>query len=209
MPEFWTFTPGPGGLGFFTPGSTDGTIPRTPHTRSLSLFTTINTCEIAAVEDAVEFVLAQPTRNQPTLVNIHTDSTWAKNICNGNWVPTQAVHLRYLSSIFDRMRPSPMNFDIFWVKAHSGLEGNEIADRCAKIGAQEAAVRCHPPTDTTYTQAKMDIRETVTTRRQHLWHTGTTARRIHQFLPILSSRIHQEHSSLNRIHQIIITHLLL
>ena len=65
-------------------------------------------------------------------VQIRTDGKWSINVITGKW--RASSHKVLVNHIRSLLRVSNMSVSFHWVKGHSGIEGNERADKLAEQG---------------------------------------------------------------------------
>ena len=87
-----------------------------------------NTGELSAIYEALLFA---GQRSMQT-VQIRTDSKWSINVITGKW--RASSHKVLVNHIRSLLRVSNMSVSFQWVKGHSGIEGNERADKLADQG---------------------------------------------------------------------------
>jgi ribonuclease HI len=108
--------------------------------------TTNNRMELTAPIRALENL------TRPSLVHIHTDSSYVRNGITqwvtrwqGNgWLTSTRQPVKN-ADLWQRLAAAAGDHTVewFWVKGHAGDPGNERADRLASKGAREAAQRQH------------------------------------------------------------------
>lgn len=117
--------PGPGGIGILILGPDL----RIEISESVG-HATNNQAELRALLKALEWLEAGSHTLE--LVMIYSDSSYALNVCLGNWKAKENVPLvaqiRAAASLFSNLRWQ-------WVKGHNGNHYNELVDLLAKKGA--------------------------------------------------------------------------
>ena len=140
--------PDPDALTFYTDGSSDpnpgptGAGVFSPQGCSIAVALgvgTNNVGELFAIGLACEAALSQAFRlSNYTKVIVYTDSTYAIGCIQDNWA--SAPNLALIRAARERYRRlcTLITVEMVWVKGHSGLEGNEEADRLAGVGSKAA-----------------------------------------------------------------------
>ena len=131
-------------------------------TRSIICKASIFTAECLAITDAMDIALDNNMRN----INIFTDSlsvvldlTYPKNKVNCN---RYILEIRNKFCRFINNRTNNANITIFWIPAHVGITGNELADQHAKIATeQQPTFKCIPYTDFKTMFKKLTTKETI------------------------------------------------
>ena len=87
-----------------------------------------NTGELTAILEAILYAISENWSG----VTIRTDSQWSINVLKGIWkVRHHKVLVNYIKSL---IKATPLKVTLSWIKGHSGIEGNERADRLAEEG---------------------------------------------------------------------------
>lgn len=135
--------PGPGGWGAL--------LKFEQHAKEIFGFdkaTTNNRMEMTAAIEALK------TLRKPCSVELHTDSKylqlgiteWIHKWMKNNWYKKDNELVKN-ADLWQQLYNEIKNHDIVWkwVKGHSDVEGNEIADRLAVMGKEEAIkiLKCH------------------------------------------------------------------
>ena len=87
-----------------------------------------NTGELSAIHEALLFAEQRSMQK----VQINTDSKWSINVITGKW--RAGGHKTLVNHIRSLLPVSNMSVSFHWVKGHSGVEGNERADKLADQG---------------------------------------------------------------------------
>ena len=87
-----------------------------------------NTGELTAILEAVIHAISE---NWSAVV-VHTDSQWSINVLTGKWNARR--HKTLVNYIKQLLKGFPTKVFFHWVKGHSGVEGNERADKLADEG---------------------------------------------------------------------------
>ena len=121
-----------------------------------------------------------------------SDSRYAVNVCNGIW-KVAAHHQSILDDIIKKLWTLKKKLShpvaIAKIKAHSGIPGNETADKLAKICVQDHA-NSQPNFDSDFPVpfevAKIEIKRKITEKWQRSW--NTTGRRMFKFCDEVGDR---------------------
>ena len=101
-----------------------------------------NTGELTAI---LEEVIHAISENWSAIV-VHTDSQWSINVLTGKWKARRRKTL--VNYIKQLLKCFPAKVCFHWVKGHSGVEGNERADKLAdegKISLGRFGTNSQPP----------------------------------------------------------------
>lgn len=95
-------------------------------------------------------IRALESLNRPSLVRLHTDSTYVRNGIT-NWLPSWQRHGWRTSDrkpvknaeLWQRLAAAVERHRVewLWVKGHAGDEGNERADALANLGMDEVRAK--------------------------------------------------------------------
>ena len=91
---------------------------------------------------------------------------------------------------------SPMSVTLQYIPAHVGLEGNEIADRLAKKGVNEA--ESVEQTGATFESAKCVIASRLLKEWGHRWAGGNSGRSLYDNVPLPTASLQQSRARLPR-----------
>lgn len=97
---------------------------------------TNNRCEIMAARRAIELVNQNKYIDEDTELIIATDSMYVINAmkCGCNWKGGSVKNQGLLKSLYSLTQQRPVSF--LYVPGHTGIQGNEGADRLAKEGTE-------------------------------------------------------------------------
>ena len=131
-----------------------------------------NTGELTAVLEVIIHAILENC----CCITIHTDSQWSVNVIMGKWKakPDETL-VNYIKQL---LRGFPTRVCFQWVTGHSGIEGNERADRLAdegKISAGRFESNSQPPTlpHEQVTLKECDLVESLKEAAQQTFHKQT------------------------------------
>ena len=120
-----------------------------------------NTGELSAIIEALLYAV----EHEYSMVHVNSDSQWAINVITGKWRAKVNKDLVKLAQHLSKK--CGMTVEYQWVKAHVGLEGNEVADRLAEAGKKrweaEGGRNIPPPRVGTSTQDPQTTPQTYVT----------------------------------------------
>ena len=135
--------PGYGGYGWYIPQQ--HTINETDFSQSMKTQTTINICELSAIESMLDDLSWKIKRKKVNgtikWIIIRTDSKFTQYILDLTGYPKQQCHWKIINNIFhicNELRNLNVKIKIQKVKSHINIDGNEKADHAAKLGAYDA-----------------------------------------------------------------------
>ena len=104
--------------------------------------TTINYCELAAVNDICDDIVINEDCIPNNLnIGIFVDAQFVLDMCVAAGYPEYEYYYHLLCNIFEKietLKKRHFKIVLLKVKAHTGVLGNEIADVQAKLGASRA-----------------------------------------------------------------------
>jgi ribonuclease HI len=116
--------PGLGGAGIAAVGNNIKIIRGCP----LGENVTNQVAEVQAVGEAISLLEGDI---EGSCIDIYSDSQYAVNCLNGNWSPSENLHVIY--SVQQQL--NNYNVELHWIEGHAGEFMNEVADRVAKRAA--------------------------------------------------------------------------
>jgi len=143
--------------------------------------------ELAAIKLALEYLVSTNSMKTSTNgVNILTDCQSALSaVCSSTSVTNHNKLVTDILDLVDFIKAKDIHVSLTWVAGHAGLHGNEIADACAKLGAQEAA-EMDPTCDDsliTIKEGKQMIKEGSINCWQRQWNLIQVSRQLHIIQP--------------------------
>ena len=128
--------PGPGGGGIHFPQH-----PNLSTTWTASEETTINYCELKAIEIALDIFKSNQLFNIYNTCNIYTDSLFCFNIFKGESYPNYYLYYKDIINIIDQINYIQQNkclINFIKVRSHTDIDNNDKADELAKQAAELA-----------------------------------------------------------------------
>ncbi|XP_023229286.1 uncharacterized protein LOC111629619 [Centruroides sculpturatus] len=135
-------------------------------------------------------------------IYIFTDSKMALHSLSNNNHPTVLTNnVQNMAKTLGATR----NLNIAWVPAHTGIDGNEMADKLAKLGANSSTQPSF--TDLPQKKLKKEIKIIINQAWQNNWETANTGRNCFSFIPSIDIRIAARHFVPNKlITQVLLGH---
>ncbi|KAF8779591.1 Retrovirus-related Pol polyprotein type-1 like protein, partial [Argiope bruennichi] len=93
-----------------------------------------------------------------------------------------------LKQLADKIKSvnSHRRLSFHWVKAHIGVEGNEVADKQAKYGTDKNSIDSHVPRS--HGTLKADIRRCILAEWQNEWAYSSKGPQTHKYFPNVSTK---------------------
>jgi len=177
---------------------------------SLSTLTTSLACEYIAIQIALEFILSTPAINTPhQRVIVLSDCKPALYSSMGIYDPPKSSYCQFIQtnkSIINNLLCTP---ELYWVRAHVGIPGNEKVDKLAKR-AQKAAVHMFNHHQNTIPQYVFNPN---TTKSFHdIWSQYYSTRfshyHIYKYIPIPNQHIDPSLLKLSRLQLCVVSRLI-
>ncbi|XP_023244414.1 uncharacterized protein LOC111642316 [Centruroides sculpturatus] len=135
-------------------------------------------------------------------ITILTDSKMALHSLYNNNHPTVLTN-KVQKAARTLSEKSKLNFG--WVPAHTGIDGNEKADKLAKLGANSATQPSY--TDLPQKRLKNELTSIINSAWQREWRTADTGRNCFSFIPSIEIRNAARHFVPNKyISQVLLGH---
>ena len=147
--------------------------------------------ELAAIDLALEF--CQPFFAAPTNINkivILSDCQSAIETVSSFQYPSNFTKiLRKIYEMVKLLSSKQIEIEILWIAAHTGIIGNELADKCAKAAAAEAEESTFKySTPLSYSEIKKEIKQNITEAWQRQWARNEQSRTLHNIKPKVSTK---------------------
>jgi len=146
--------------------------------------------ELAAIKLALDCLVSSNLKPGINGIIILTDCQAAlQTLCNTSR-PTNFINLTHqIIETTQHLEKRGIAVSLTWVAGHAGLEGNEIADACAKAGAEETKSLSDELDDTTVTltEARTQVKEGRTRRWQQSWDRVDVGRHLHNLQPTVAT----------------------
>ena len=147
--------------------------------------------ELSAIDLALEF--CQPFFAAPTNINkivILPDCQFAIETISSFQYPSNFTNI--LCKTYERVKlPSSkqIKIEILWIAAHTGIIGNELADKCAKTAAAEATESIFKnSTPLSYSEVKKEIKQNIIESWQRQWDRNEQSPTLHNIKPKVSTK---------------------
>jgi ribonuclease HI len=168
---------------------------------------TVFQAEVMAILKGIEYVLLG---GNIKFLKVLSDSQAALLALHNKIVTSKLVleTMRRLEELVDR----GCVVRLAWVKAHIGLEGNELADEAAKLGASnEMGILRRPTVEKPFSRIKTEIKEAINLEWARRWQTDPMCRMTKEFFSVPNkskSKMILRHgkSTVSRLIQIITGH---
>lgn len=136
--------------------------------------------ELLALGKAVQWIKDKGHKK----ANIYTDSLSSLNAINST--QQRNTQVQELQQALNTLYKEEIDVKLYWVPAHTGIQGNEKADGLAKEAAIDAE-----PTLIPYpaTHAKNTIAKHALQQWQNVWNEATTGRTLYNHCPKISQQI--------------------
>ena len=124
--------PGKGGWGFvvFAEGNTEEIY---HHESGKVAYTTNNKMELKAIEMALLFLI----KNPKSCATIFSDSSYCIGMCSKGWrAKKNKEEIKAIRALNKTLNLTETFLSYQWVKGHSGVDGNEIADELAETASK-------------------------------------------------------------------------
>lgn len=151
--------------------------------KKLDPFNSVFQAELTAISLAADWAISN-NKN----IHIFTDS-----LSSVLALQSTTNKSKYLFDIKEKLNKNSSKIKITWVKAHSGILGNEIADGYAK----EAAASAHPTSvPLPYSLIKRKLKINLNYQWQLSWNNSKTGRRRYTFIQKINTKIQITHPSI-------------
>jgi len=118
------------------------------------MMTTNNRMELLAAIRALQYLETMPVVKPEDLVQLHTDSQyvqkgiseWIHGWKKRGWLTADKKPVKN-EALWKQLDQLSQQYQVewFWVRGHSGHDGNEQADRLANLGAESVLIQVNSP----------------------------------------------------------------
>ena len=145
--------------------------------------------ELVAIKMALEYVKTEVNKREIKQLSVLSDSQSAVGILTLGW--QNKSHTRVVAEVqqtIKNLEDKGIKIEINWTPGHAEIEGNEIADRLAKQGADEAEEMPEVTEAVTILDVKAAIRESGFEKWQQRWEASSTGRHLFEFRESVRAR---------------------
>lgn len=135
--------------------------------------------EMVAIKMALEYIKTVVDNREIKQISILSDSQSAVGILKLGW--DNNSHSRVVAEIkqtIKTLKDKDIKIQINWTPGHAEILGNEIADRLAKQGAEEAENMPEVTSAVTVLDVKAALKESGLMKWQQRWEAGSTGRHL-------------------------------
>ena len=144
----------------------------------LGKFSTVYQSEVYAIKKAADKLLYEGCTNRKIV--IHSDSRASLLALNSNEIKAQSVHNTVI--VLNELSRSN-TVQLRWVKAHVNHDGNENADRLAKLGARRTDDLAGDVPLISSSSIRADVCEAISAQWQKYWDEDCPCRQTKMFYP--------------------------
>ena len=146
--------------------------------------------ELAAIDLALEF--AQPYhashQNLEKIVILSDCQAAINTVCNHEY-PSNFTNI--ICKINERIKDlcnKNVTLEILWVAGHAGIQGNDLADQCAKEAAlQDEEIDFEDSQPLSFSEIKKEIKSDIINIWQRQWDRDDKSQLLHQLKPTVSN----------------------
>ena len=145
--------------------------------------------ELVAIKMTLEYVKTEVNKREIKQLSVLSDSQSAVGILTLGW--QNKSHTRVVAEVqqtIKNLEDKGIKIEINWTPGHAEIEGNEIADRLAKQGADEAEEMPEVTEAVTILDVKAAIRESGFEKWQQRWEASSTGRHLFEFRESVRAR---------------------
>ena len=138
---------------------------------------------------ALEYVKTEVNKREIKQLSVLSDSQSAVGILTLGW--QNKSHTRVVAEVqqtIKNLEDKGIKIEINWTPGHAEIEGNEITDRLAKQGADEAEEMPEVTEAITILDVKAAIRESGFEKWQQKWEASSTGRHLFEFRESVRAR---------------------
>ena len=167
------------------------TIPSINCTKSFHLGNGISifSAELIGIRQAFKEIQMNPINNKSIL--LCSDSKAALNAIRSNANKIRTKLLLEIQTLLSSLLQSNFNITLFWIPAHIDIQGNEIADKAAKAGANRSTSSIHLSLPLDIHEYKVEINRIIKEKFINTLHNTTNFYSTHciKYQPNLSAKL--------------------